>query len=158
MRRFATIASSLTLAVLLVALLLASLPGASAPATAAPAAIPTPASVTRPSANGNFITFSPFAGTASIAEDTYSSCYDVGKYSTIDVLYVIDQGTTNTTTLTSYWSIDGTTKAAGVNVVASNAADATDMAQLQVFGRYFCLLANVTNTEAITITAQAIAK
>lgn len=127
-----------------------------APATAAPAAIPTPASVTRPAKDG-FITFNPFSGSP-ITADSTSTCFDVGNYSVIDALYVIDQGTTNTVTLTSKWSVDGTTTASGVNLVASNVADATDMTQLQVFGRYFCVLADVGNTNAVTVTVQAIAK
>lgn len=127
-----------------------------APAAAAPAAIPTPVSVTRPSGDG-VITFNPFSAEA-VTADTTSTCFDVGDYSIVDVLYVIDQGTTNTLTLTSKWSIDGTTTASGVNLVASNAADATDMTQLQVFGRYFCVLADVANTNPVTVTVQAIAK
>ncbi len=126
-------------------------------ATAAPSLIPTPASVSRPASPATLQTFQSFAGTA-ITEDTTSACVDVGNKSVIDLLYVIDQGTTNTVTLTSRWSIDGVTAVDGVAVVAANAADASDMVQLQVFGRYFCLLANVTNTNPLTITAQAIAK
>ncbi len=80
----------------------------------------------------------------------------------IDVLYRIDQhdpaNLPNTTTLTTKWSMDGSLTVSGVNVVASNAADASDLTQLQAFGRYFCLLADVSNTQPITITAQAIAK
>jgi hypothetical protein len=124
--------------------------------SAAPQAIPTPVSVTRPAAE-NYITFNPFTA-AVLDEDTTSTCYDVAAYSVIDALYVIDQTEVNTVTLTAKWSIDGTTLVDGVNLVANNAADASDMTQLQVFGRYFCVLANVTNTNDITITVQAIAK
>jgi hypothetical protein len=125
--------------------------------SAAPAAIPTPASVTRPAGDG-FVTFNPFSGTPSITTDTTSTCFDVGGRSVIDVLYVIDQTDVNTVTLTSKWSIDGTTTVSGINLVAANAADASDMVQLQVFGRYFCILADVSNTNAVAITAHAIAK
>ena len=149
---FLTIAAALVV----FALALTALAGGGA-ATAAPLAIPTPVSVTRP-ASGGVQTFTPFAGSTALTADTTSACVDVAQRSVIDVLYVIDQGTVNTTTLTSRWSIDGVTLVDGVNVVASNAADASDMVQLQVFGRYFCLLANVTNSNPITITAQAIAK
>lgn len=142
-------------ALLIFALALTALAGGGA-ATAAPLAIPTPASVTRPAGDG-FVTVAPWTATA-ITEDTTSSCYDVAKFSVVDVLYSIDQGTVNTTTLTARWSIDGSTLVDGVNIVASNAADATDMQQLQTFGRYFCVLANVTNSNAVTLTVQAIAK
>lgn len=134
---------------------LAMLPAAES-AQAAPAAIPTPVSVTRPAGDG-YVTFNPFT-TAAVAADTTSTCFDVGGRSVIDVLYVIDQTDVNTITLTSKWSIDGTTTVSGVNLVASNAADASDMTQLQVFGRYFCILADVANTNTVTVTAQAIAK
>lgn len=143
-------------ALVLFALALTALAGGGGAATAAPMAVPTPVSVTRPAGDG-FITVSPWAAEV-IDEDTTSSCYDVARFSVVDVLYSIDQGTVNTVTLTSKWSIDGTTLVDGVNIVASNAADATDMAQLQVFGRYFCVLANVTNSNDLTVTVQAIAK
>jgi ABC-type transport system substrate-binding protein len=138
--------------VLLMALALAP----QADVSAAPQAIPTPVSVTRPAAD-NYITFNPFTA-AALGEDTTSTCYDVAAYSVIDALYVIDQTAVNTVTLTAQWSIDGSTLVSGVNLVASNAADASDMTQLQVFGRYFCVLADVTNTDNVTVTVQAIAK
>lgn len=143
-------------AVLMVfALALTALAGV-APAAAAPQAVPTPVSVTLPAAD-NYVTVAPWSATA-ITADTTSTCYDVARYSVVDVLYSIDQTDVNTVTLTSKWSIDGTTLVSGVNIVASNAADATDMAQLQVFGRYFCVLADVANSNAVTLTLQAIAK
>ena len=123
---------------------------------AAPAAIPTPVSVTRPAGDG-FVTFNPFSTTV-VDGDTTSTCYDVGGRSVIDLLYVIDQTDVNTVTLTSKWSIDGTTTVSGINLVATNAADASDITQLQVFGRYFCVLADVANTNDVTVTVQAIAK
>lgn len=140
----------------LFALFGAALQPAAHAAQPGPVAGPTPVSVTRPAGSG-YITFDPFS-TAVLTADTASTCFDVGKYSVVDALYSIDQGAINTVTLTTKWSIDGTTTASGVNLVATNAADATDMQQLQVFGRYFCVLADVTNTNAVTITVQAIAK
>jgi len=128
-----------------------------APVSGAPLAAPTPISITRPGNGGAFKVFDLFA-TRPITQDTTSTCFDVGAFALADVQYTIDQGTTNTTTLTTKWSVDGGTLVSGVNVVASNAADATDMQQVQTFGRYFCLLADVANTETITITAKAIAK
>jgi hypothetical protein len=162
MQRFSFAVASLVVVVVLFAAMFAGMAVSSTPAAAAPAAIPTPVSVTRPGSEIAPITFNPFAGDASITADTTSTCYDVGKFAVVDVLYVIDQtianSVVNTTTLTSKWSIDGTITASGVNVVASNAADATDIAQLQVFGRYFCILADVSNTNPVTVTAQVIAK
>ena len=144
-------------ALVLFALVLTAISGGGGAAVAAPALIPTPVSVTRPATSGNLQSFNPFTAVA-VTGDTTSNCIDVGSKSVIDVLYVIDQGAVNTVTLTSKWSIDGVTTVSGVNVVASNAADASDMTQLQVFGRYFCLLADVSNSNAVTVTAQAVAK
>ncbi len=156
-KNYALIAVVVALALVVLALTAISGGGSVA---AAPAAAPTPVSVTRPAGDG-FASVGPFTAQM-IAEDTTSSCYDVAKYSVIDVLYSIDQTVlssgANTTTLTTKWSIDGVTTVSGVNLVASNAADATDMQQVQVFGRYFCVLADVSNAQNVTVTVQAIAK
>ena len=153
------ILGTIVAALVLFALVLTAISGGGG-AVAAPMAIPTPVSVTRPVGDG-YASFNPMTAEV-IAEDTTSTCYDVAKYSVVDVLYSIDQtilaSGANTVTLTSKWSIDGTTLVDGVNIVASNAADATDMAQLQTFGRYFCVLANVSNAQDVTVTVQAIAK
>ena len=153
-----TILGTIVVALMLFALVLTAISGGGA--VAAPLAIPTPVSVTRPVGDG-YASFNPMTA-AVIDEDTTSTCYDVAKYSIVDVLYSIDQtilsSGANTVTLTSKWSIDGSTLVDGVNIVASNAADATDMAQLQTFGRYFCVLANVSNAQEVTVTVQAIAK
>ncbi len=146
---------AVALALILFVALLTAIPGA--PAAAAPAAAPTPVSVTRPGGSGQFATFTLF-NSAVITADTTSSCVDVGAFAIADVQYTIDQSTTNTVTLTTKWSVDGGTLVSGVNVVASNAADATDMQQVQTFGRYFCLLADVTNTNNLTVTAKAFVK
>lgn len=150
------IVGSVAVGALVLALLVGVMGGGQGAVQAAPAAIPTPVSVTRPAGDG-YVTFNPFGGSA-ITADTTSTCFDVGGKSIVDVLYVIDQTDVNTVTLTSKWSIDGVTTVSGINLVASNTADASDMTQLQVFGRYFCVLADVSNTNAVTITAQAIAK
>jgi hypothetical protein len=133
--------------------------GGNGAATAAPVAAPTPVSVTRPGGDGSFITFDLFSG-AALTADTTSACVDIGRYNVADVVYTFDQGAgvPNTTTLTTKFSVDGGTLVSGVNVVASNAADATDMQQVQLFGRYFCLLADVSNSNTVTVTAKAIAK
>lgn len=145
-------------AVLCVAMVFASIGvGTSPAALSAPLAAPTPVSVTRPANNQAFITWTPFSATVLTADSTV--CQEIAKYSVADILYSIDQGTTNTTTLTAKWGVaDTTTLATGISIVAANVADATDMQQMALFGRYFCILADVTNTEPLTLTVQAIAK
>lgn len=147
-------------ALLLLVALLTAIPGYG-PVAAAPAAAPTPVSVTRPMGGGEFQVVTLF-NTVAITADTTSSCFDIGKFAVADVQYTIDQtladSVMNTTTLTTKWSVDGGTLVSGVNVVASNVADATDMQQVQLFGRYMCLTADVSNANPVTITARAIAK
>ncbi len=138
---------------MLLVLALSIVTGGVGPAMAAPEAAPTPVSITRPGGDGSFVTFDLF-NTRVITSDTTSACVDIGKYSIADVQYTIDQGTTNTTTLTTKFSVDGGTLVSGVNVVASNAADATNMQQVQLFGRYICLLADVSNSNSVTVTAR----
>lgn len=125
-------------------------------AAAAPALAPTPVAVTRPPLSGYDIR-TPF-NAQSIISTTTSTCYDVARAATVDAVYVIDQGTTNTVTLYSMWSIDGSTLVTGTALASSIAADTTDMAQVQVFGRYFCVRATVANTNSVAVTVQTIAK
>lgn len=125
-------------------------------ATAAPVMAPTPVAVTRPALTGYDIR-APLSARA-ITTHTTSSCYDVARAATVDAVYVIDQATTNTVTLYSMWSIDGTTLVTGTALASSIAADTTDMTQVQVFGRWFCVRAMVTNTNTLTVTVQTIAK
>lgn len=124
---------------------------------AAPLAVPTPVSVTKPAATQPWRSFTIW-NAATFTADTDSTCYEIADFSVADIQYVIDQGTTNTTTITLRWSNDGTTLTNGVNLVASNAADASDMQQVALFGRYMCLLADVTNSNTITITAKVLVK
>ena len=111
---------------------------------AAPAAAPTPVSVTRPANSAGYITFNPFTD-AKLTADTGSTCFDVANYSVIDALFVVDQRVTNAITLTTRWGIDSTNLVNGVNIVAARSTDGSDMQQVQVFGRYFCVLAEVSN-------------
>lgn len=149
---------AVVMALVLVVMVLSAISGGPV-ATAAPVAAPTPVSVTRPGGDGSFVVFDLF-NAAALTEDTTSACVDIGKYNVADVIYSFDQGAgvANTTTLTTKFSVDGGTLVSGINLVASNSADATDMQQLQLFGRYFCLLADVTNSNTVTVTAKAIAK
>ena len=93
-----------------------------------------------------------------LTADTRSSCVGVAGYSTIDLHYNIDQGTVNTTTLTLEFSVIDARYPDGVNVVATNAADAEDIKQYNVFGEEMCLYADLTNSNAWTVTAQGVLK
>lgn len=126
-------------------------------AQGAPLSAPTPVSATV--AQGGQLWRSVTVWDAqTFTADANSSCYEIAGYALADIQYTIDQGTTNTTTVTMKWSNDGSSLVSGVNLVASNTADTTDMQQVQLFGRYMCLLADVTNSNTITITAKALIK
>lgn len=144
------------LGVLVAVLLLAGVATVLAPASGAPAAIPTPAAVTRPASSG-FTVYTPFNG-QTYTTTTTSSCVDVVRASVVDVVYVIDQTTTNTTTLTALWSIDGSTLVTGTAIASAVAVDTTDMQQLVVFGRYLCVRATTANTNSVVATVQVLAK
>lgn len=142
--------------VLVLALLFGAMVGdGSLGVQAAPQAGPTPVSVTRP-AGGDVQVFEIWNAAPLTADTTV--CVDIGAASVIDAQYQIDQGTVNTVTLTSQWSINGSLVTDGVDFVATNAADASDMVQVQAFGRYICPKADVTNSNALTVTLYLVAK
>lgn len=123
---------------------------------AAPQAAPTPVSVTRPAGDG--VQVIEVWDAEVIAADTTATCVDIGTASVLDAQYQIDQTDVNTVTLTTQWSINGELITDGVDVVASNAADASEMVQVQAFGRYICPKADVSNTNAVTVTLYLVAK
>lgn len=123
---------------------------------AAPQAAPTPVGVTRP-AGGEVQIFEVWDAVA-IAADTTATCVDIGAASVLDAQYQIDQTDVNTVTITTQWSINGELITDGADIVASNAADASEMVQVQAFGRYLCAKADVANTNPVTVTLYVAAK
>lgn len=129
--------------------------------TAAPAAIPTPVSITHPSAVAP--EFPLFFNAAPLTADTRSSCFEVPEYSVMDVQYLIDQPTVtntqnNTITLKLQFSNDLTTFTDGAAVASANTADGSDLVQLAIFGRYTCIYADVINTTTVTATVIGVVK
>ena len=126
-------------------------------AQAAPLAAPTPVSVTRPENARGPLLLKPFNNTV-LTADTTATCQDIGDYSIADVIYQVDQGTTNTITLTPKWSNDGSLLALGAAAVSANAADATEAIQIPLYGKYLCLYADVTNANPVTVTFEVLLK
>lgn len=123
---------------------------------AAPAFAPTP--VAAPDAAGIGVAFSSQTATA-LTADTNTASVDLLRYKTLDVEYVIDQGTVNTTTITLQYSIDGSAWTDGVAVVTSNAADVTALTvRLPVFGRYIRFSQDVATSSPVTITLSGVAR
>lgn len=78
-------------------------------------------------------------------------------YTSAEVWYSIDQGTTNTITLRLDASPDGTIwKTGHTTVVSANAADATSYTTSTIAGRYFRIYATVVNTNTVTPTIKVV--
>ncbi len=149
------IAGVAIVAVVLLALLLVPL-GTAKATIPQPLAIPTPVTAPAHSTALNAPEFPLFFNAKPLAADTRSSCFEVPEYSIIDLQWLIDQtlvGTAaNTTTLKLQYSNDDVNYVDGASFVSANAADAGDMQQYNLFGRYTCIYADVSNTQTVTVT------
>lgn len=116
--------------------------------------VPTPAAH-NPSGDALYV---PFWSAAAKTADAASSSHQLMQYELLDVQWVIDHGTTNTTTLKIQWSNDATNWSDGPTLVSASAADGDGMVQVTNLGRYTRVYADVTNSETVTITVKAVAK
>jgi hypothetical protein len=144
---------------ILVALLLAvASVGVFAPAVpsvqAAQLAAPTPQTFNKSKADNAVVTW--FDARA-ITADT-RVCVDARNYDVADIQYVIDQGTTNTTTLKLQFSNDKVHFTDGATLVSANAADADNLNRQLLYAKWACVLADVANSNTITITVLGVAK
>lgn len=152
----------LTISVIAVALvaLLGSLWLAPAPRVdAAPNAVLTPVSYSGSGMDNQKVVF--FNG--NVTADA-RVCFDLSNYQKVDLQYVIDQGTTNTTTLKLQWSNDyNATTGTGnfedqATIVSANAADAHGGQQYALVGQWNCVFADVTNSNALGLKVIGVAK
>lgn len=157
MRARQTIFAAVAVAVMLFAALALSMTGP-ANVTAAPAAAPTPVSVNHA---GTFADVTNFYVTSVVTADGNGSVQNVQNHQIMDLQWVIDQTlltTMNTTTLKLQFSNDGANWIDGPSFVSANVADANDMQQYAVFGRYARVNADVSNTNPLTLTIIGVAK
>lgn len=84
--------------------------------------------------------------------------YKLMNYEALDLHYIIDVGTVNTTTIKLQYSNDGTNWADGANVVANVNSDKNVIDQFYNVGAYTRLYATLTNNNPITITVIGLAK
>lgn len=129
-------------------------PPAVAGPMAAPAAIPTPVSVTPGSGAPQVATF--WKGSVLTATGAGAEAIIAGEK--VDLQWVIDQTAVNTVTLKLQFSNDSTNWVDGATFVTSNAADAGDMQQYAVFGRYLRAHATVANSNPVTVTVIGLVK
>ena len=157
MRARQMIFGSLAVAVVLFAALVLSMTGP-ANVTAAPSAAPTPVSVNHA---GTFADVPVFWSTQVVTADGGSSLQNIQNHQVVDLQWGIDQTlltTMNTTTLKLQFSNDGVNWIDGASFVSANVADANDMQQYAIFGRYARVYADVSNTNPLTLTVIGVAK
>lgn len=157
MRARQMIFGSLAVAVLLFAALVLSM-GGPANVTAAPSAAPTPVSINHA---GTFADVPVFWSTQVVTADGGSSLQNIQNHQVVDLQWGIDQTlltTMNTTTLKLQFSNDGVNWIDGASFVSANVADANDMQQYAIFGRYARVYADVSNTNPLTLTVIGVAK
>ena len=157
MRARQIIFGSLAVAVVLFAALVLSMTGP-ANVTAAPSAAPTPVSVNHA---GTFADVPVFWSTQVVTADGGSSAQNIQNHQVVDLQWVVDQTlltTMNTTTLKLQFSNDGVNWIDGASFVSANVADANDMQQYAIFGRYARVYADVSNTNPLTLTVIGVAK
>ena len=158
MTNFKKVAAVVAVALLFVGLLLAGMNTARA-AEPMPLAAPTPVSVSAAAAApGEAVLFS----TTVLTDDAYSARVPVAAFQRTDIQHVLDQtvvaAAPNTTTLTIQFSNDGENWTDGAALVSANAADAALLQQVNVFGKYARVYANLTNNNPITVTVIGVLK
>ena len=157
MRARQMIFGSLAVAVVLFAALVLSM-GGPANVTAAPSAAPTPVSINHA---GTFADVPTFFATQVVTADGGSSVQNIQNHQVVDLQWLLDQTlltTVNTATLKLQFSNDGSNWVDGATFVTNNAADAGDMQQYAIFGRYARVYADVSNTNPLTLTVIGVAK
>lgn len=157
MRARQMIFAAVAVAVVLFAALALSM-GGPANVTAAPAMIPTPVSVNHA---GSFADVPVFFSTQVVTADGGSNAQNIQNHQVVDLQWGIDQTlltTMNTTTLKLQFSNDGSTWIDGATFASANVADANDMQQYAIFGRYARVYADVSNTNPLTLTIIGVAK
>lgn len=124
---------------------------------AEPLAIPTPVSVP---ASRLVTPLYPvtFLNNVAVTADRRSSIVQLPGYNTLDLQWVVDVGTLNTTTLKLQYSNDGNNWVDGASFASAVVADANSMNQYNVYGRYTAVYVDVTNSNPITITLIGVAK
>lgn len=151
---------SVVLAIVLVVAALFSISGPQQALASVPGPLlaPTPVSVNL-GGIGKALTF---YSTKVLTADTASGNQGIIDANKVDLQWVVDQtavaGVVNTTTLKLQFSNDGVNWIDGATVLNANTADANDMQQYLLFGRYARIYADVSNTNPLTLTVLGVGK
>ena len=122
---------------------------------AAPPAAPTPIADL---VNSNDALNVTFQSATALTADTNTGGSQLPTYEWLDIQYVIDHGTVNTTTITVQFSNDNSNWVSGPAIVTDSAADGSDITRVPIFGRYVRFNQNLTSANTITITLIGLAK
>jgi len=152
-QKFAIAALVLVIAAMLVGSVLISATTANAAPLPAPTAVSAPAD-RAPRARHPITFFSAARTTA----DGRGTVYSLPDYNVMDLQWVVDVGTVNTTTLKFQFSNDGVNWVDGASIEAGIVADKNSLQQFPIYGRYVSVYADVTNTNPITLTLIGVAK
>lgn len=123
------------------------------PSYGAPMAAPTPVTFSGASGANSKVTF--FNG--NVTADT-RICFDLSGYNKIDLQYLLDQGTVNTTTVKLQWSNDNANFLDTATVASANVADTSNGQQYLLFGQYNCIFVDVANTNPLGTKVFGVAK
>ena len=93
---------------------------------------------------------------AVVADDL--RCVDSPSFDTVDLQYAIDETGVNTTTLTQWYSNDKLSYTTGPVIVSTVVADADDIKQYALFGRWSCIDVNVANATPVSIKIMGLLK
>lgn len=85
-------------------------------------------------------------------------CFDLSNFNKVDLQWIIDQGTVNTTTVKLQWSNNNANFEDTATVANANAADATGGQQYHLFGQHNCVFADVANSNALGLKVYGVAK
>ncbi len=85
-------------------------------------------------------------------------CFDLSNYNKVDLQWIIDQGTVNTTTIKLQWSNNNANFEDTATVANANAADASGGQQYHLFGQHNCVNADVTNSTPLGLKIYGVAK
>lgn len=126
------------------------------PVQAAPPAAPTPVANIPAPDSWQVVSFQSLI---TVTADRGGNALQLPGFDYADIQYVIDQGsTTNTITLTVQYSNDNANWVSGEALVSGNAADATDITRVPLFGRYTRIYQDVTNSTDVTVTVLGLVK
>ena len=157
-----TIAFGLTLLLISMLLITFALMPSPGGVYGAPAPAITPVAIEDPMVGSDQQILIKYFDAEVITADT-QVCHNLQSYRLADIEYVVDQGTTNTTTVTLEHTLGAagtalTTNTTGQAIATANVADADDLNRFDLFGTWTCIDIDVTNTNAITWTVWVLAQ